>query len=96
MLKRMERKGMAKYDDFRIIFKSDMIVNSPVAYLSALPEDLKAKIRDAFFNVGSKDPEAFKILTDGEAQPWAPASHQDYEVMVELNKFVDNLRKKSS
>ena len=93
MLRRMERKGMAKYDDYRMIFKSDMIVNSPVAMLSALPDDLKAQIKDAFFNVDKNDPEAFKVLTDGEAQVWAPTSHKDYEVIVELNQFVDTLRK---
>jgi phosphonate transport system substrate-binding protein len=93
MLKRMERKGMAKYSDFRMIFKSDMIVNSPVAMLSGMPDDLKAAIKDAFFNVAKNDPEAFKVLTDGEAQVWAPTSHADYEVIVELNKFVDTLRK---
>ncbi len=93
MLRRMERKNMAKYDDFRMIFKSDMIVNSPVAMLSELPDDLKAAIRDAFFNVEKNDPEAFKVLTDGEAQPWAPATNADYDVIVELNKFVDTLRK---
>jgi phosphonate transport system substrate-binding protein len=93
MLRRMERKDMAKYDDFRIIFKSDMIVNSPVAMLTSLPDDLKASIRDAFFNVGKNDPEAFQVLTDGEAQVWAPTTHADYEVIVELNTFVDTLRK---
>ena len=93
MLKRMERKNMAKYDDFRMIFKSDQIVNSPVAYLSDMPDDLKTVIKDAFFNVEKNDPEAFKVLTDGEAQVWAPTSHKDYEVIVELNTFVDSLRK---
>ncbi|WP_284935090.1 PhnD/SsuA/transferrin family substrate-binding protein, partial [Citrobacter freundii] len=39
-LLRMERKGMVKAADFRIIFKSEQIVNSPIAYLDALPEDL--------------------------------------------------------
>ena len=34
-------------------------------------------------------------MTDGEAQIWAPTSHKDYEVIVELNKFVDTLRKKA-
>jgi phosphonate transport system substrate-binding protein len=93
MLRRMERKDMAKYGDFRMIFKSDQIVNSPVAMLTELPDDLKAEIKDAFFNVGKNDPEAFQVLTDGEAQVWAPTSHADYEVIVELNKFVDTLRK---
>jgi phosphonate transport system substrate-binding protein len=96
MLMRMERKNMAKYADFRIIFKSDIIVNSPTAYLTTLPEDVKAKIRDAYFGIGTKDPEAFKTLTDGEAQVWTPTSHKDYEVIVELNKFVDSLRKKKA
>ena len=93
MLKRMERKNMAKYDDFRMIFKSDQIVNSPVAYLSDMPDDLKTAIRSAFFDVEKNDPEAFQVLTDGEAQVWAPTSHKDYEVIVELNTFVDSLRK---
>ena len=90
---RVVGKEMAKYDDFRMIFKSDQIVNSPVAMLSVLPDDLKALIKDAFFNVEKNDPEAFRVLTDGEAQVWAPTSHADYEVMVELNTFVDTLRK---
>ena len=93
MLRRMERKNMAKYDDFRMIFKSDQIVNSPVAYLTDMPEDLKTAIRNAFFDVEKNDPEAFTVLTDGEAQVWAPTSHKDYEVIVELNTFVDSLRK---
>jgi phosphonate transport system substrate-binding protein len=93
MLRRMERKNMAKYGDFRMIFKSDMIVNSPVTYLSDLPDDMKAAIRDAFFNVEKSDPEAFNVLTDGKAKPWEATSHKDYEVVVDLVKFVDTLRK---
>ena len=41
-LLRMDRKGMVKADDFRMIFKSEQIVNSPMAYLTDLPADLKA------------------------------------------------------
>ncbi|MGE0723135.1 MAG: phosphonate ABC transporter substrate-binding protein [Alphaproteobacteria bacterium] len=93
-LKRMERKGMAKYDDFRIIFKSDKIVNSPMSYLSALPADLKAKIREAYFTVDKKDPAAFQAMTDGQAQVWSPAKHEDYVPVVELIRFVDDLRRR--
>ena len=93
-LKRMERKGMAKYDDFKIIFKSDQIVNSPMAYLKDMPDDLKKAIRDAVFAFDKKDPEAFKKVTDGQAQPWTPATHTAYEPVIELTKFVDTLRKK--
>ena len=93
-LKRMERKSLAKYDDFKIIFKSDQIVNSPIAYLKSMPDDLKKAIRDAVFAFATKDPEGFKKVTDGQAQPWAPATHKDYDAVIELTKFVDSLRKK--
>lgn len=96
MLKRMERKSMAKYDDFRIIFKSDIIVNSPYAYLTTMPDDLRKSIYDAFYSIEAKDKAAFDVMTDGQQQMWVPTSHKDYEVIVELNKFVDALRKKSS
>ncbi|TBW37586.1 phosphonate ABC transporter substrate-binding protein [Siculibacillus lacustris] len=96
MLKRMERKGMAKYDDYRIIFKSEQIVNSPIAVMSDLPADLKKKIADAILAFPIKEPEAFKKMTDGKQRPWQPVTHDAYKPVVELNKFVDELRKKKS
>jgi phosphonate transport system substrate-binding protein len=93
-LKAMERKGLAKYSDFRIIFKSDPIVNAPMAYLTNLPEDLKAQIRDAVFNLPRKDKALFDRMYNGKAQPWQPVDHSAYEPIVQLNKFVDALRKK--
>jgi phosphonate transport system substrate-binding protein len=95
-LMRMERKGMAKYADFKIIFRSDMIVNSPWTYLADMPSELKQAIRQSFLAIATKDPEAFKRATDGKAQPWAPVDNKAYDVMVEINRFVDDLRKKRS
>ena len=94
MLKRMERKGMAKYDDYRIIFKSEQIVNSPIAILADLPADLKATLSAAIMSFPAKEPEAFKKMTDGKQQPWVPVAHDAYKPIMELNKFVDELRKK--
>lgn len=96
LLMRMDRKGMAKFSDFKMVFKSDIIVNSPIAYLSSLPADLKAKISDAVYNIAKNDPAAFQKATDGKAQPWAPVDNKAYDTIIELNKFVDQLRKKSS
>ena len=95
-LMRMERKGMAKYGDFRIIFKSEQIVNSPIALLSDLPADAKAAITAAILSFPVKEPEAFKKQTDGKQLPWQPITHEAYLPIVALNKFVDNLRKKKS
>lgn len=94
-LLRMARKNMVKAEDFRVIFKSDQIVNSPMAYLADLPADLKAKIKQAVLDLPKKEPEAFKKMFDGKQGPWVPVEHKDYEPIIELNAFVDSLRKKS-
>lgn len=92
-LRRMERKGMAKYDDFKIIFKSNQIVNSPFAMLNKLPAELQTGIKDAFFSIDKNDPEAFQVMTDGQQQLWVPTDNAAYDGIVELNTFVDKLRK---
>ena len=85
-----------KKEDFRIIVKSDLIINSPYAYLESLPDDMKAKIKQAFLDMPTKDPEAFKKLSDGKNRPWQPVTNADYDKTIELIKFVDALRKKGS
>jgi phosphonate transport system substrate-binding protein len=103
-LTRMLNKGILKNadgspmkkEDFRIILKSDMIVNSPYAYLSDLPEDAKSAISKAFFDAATKDHDAFAKLSDGKNRPWAPVKNEDYNKTIELVKFVDDLRKKKS
>ena len=95
-LMRMDRKKMAKADDFRIIYKSEQIVNSPMAYLSDLPEELKTKIRDAVINLPTKDKAAFEKINDGKAGPYVATDNKAYDPIIELNKFVDQLRKKKS
>ena len=103
-LTRMLNKGMLKTadgtpmkeSDFRIILKSDLIINSPTAYLADLPADMKSAIRQAFFDAPAKAPEAFAKLSDGKNQPWAPVTNADYDPTIKLIKFVDNLKKKKA
>ncbi len=95
-LLRMGRKGIAKPEDYRIVFKSEQIVNSPMAYLSSLPADLKAAIKKAVLDVAAKDPAAFDKIYEGKQKPFQAIDHKAYEPMVELIKFVDELRKKKT
>ena len=103
-LTRMLNKGMLKNldgtlmkeSDFRIILKSDLIINSPTAYLADLPDDMKAAIREAYFDAPAKAPEAFRKLSDGKNQSWAPIASADYDPTITLIKFVDNLKKKKA
>ena len=96
ILRNMASKGMAKYEDFRIIYKSDLIVNSPFAYLTDLPEDLKAKIRDAVINLVTKDKAAFDKIYEGKMGPLIAVDNKAYDPIIDLNKFVDELRKKKA
>lgn len=90
-LARMERNKMARAEDFRVIFKSDLIAGSPTTYLSDLPADMKTAIAQAFFDSAREAPEAFaKVANTGR---WGPAKAETYLPIVELNKFVDNLRR---
>lgn len=95
-LLRMARKNMVKAEDFRIIYKSEQIVNSPMAYLSDMPEELKAKIRDAVLNLATKDKAAFDKIYEGKQGPLVAVDNKAYDPIIELNKFVDDLRKKKS
>ena len=95
MLKNADGSPMTK-DDFRIILKSELIINSPLAYLSDLPEDMKTSIRAAFFNGPTKAKEAFARLSDGKDRPWEPIANADYDKTIELVRFVDSIRKNKS
>ena len=101
-LSRMLNKGMLKKpdgspmkeSDFRVVLKSDLIINGPTAYLDSLPEDMKAAMRQAWFDSATKAPEAFAKLSDGKNKPFAPTTNADYDDTIKLIKFVDNLKKK--
>ena len=103
-LTRMIAKGMVKdasgkplaKDDFRIVLKSNEILNSPTAYLSDLPEELKAAIRQAFLDAPTKAPDAFHKLSDGKNRPWEPIDTKAYDEIIKLIKFVDKLKKQDN
>jgi len=95
MLKNADGSPMKK-DDFRIVLKSQLIINSPTAMLSSLPPELKSAIRTAFLEAAAKDKAAFDRLSDGKNQPWQPIDNAAYDDTIKLIQFVDRLRKKSS
>jgi phosphonate transport system substrate-binding protein len=103
-LTRMLSKGMVKRPDgtpmtladFRIILKSDLIINSPTAYLTTLPADLKAAIKQAYLDAPTKDKAAFDKLSDGKNLPWQPIDNAAYDDTIKLIQFVDALRRKSA
>ncbi|MBO0736458.1 MAG: phosphonate ABC transporter substrate-binding protein [Alphaproteobacteria bacterium] len=95
-LTRMVKKGMAKKEDFRIVFKSGLLPGSPYAYLSTLPAGLKQAIVTAFDEAPKKDKAAFDRLSDGKDKEFVQVSHNDYADIVEMIRWVDEQRKKRS
>ena len=103
-LTRMLNKGMLKNpdgspmkkEDFRIILKSELIINSPTAMLSNLPPELQTAICIAFLEAATKDKAAFDKLSDGKNLPWQEIDNAAYDDTIKMIQFVDRLRKKSS
>ena len=93
---RMVTKGMAKSEDLQLIYKSPLIAGSPYVYLTGMPQALKDAITKAFSDAPKADKAAFDKLSDGKDLGFKPVTHADYETVVELQEFVDQLRKKRS
>lgn len=92
-LARMARNGLAKVEDFRIIYRSELMAASPHTYLADLPADMKAAITQAFLDAAKEAPEAFAKASNG-GRPYERVTHETYAPMIELNKFVDDLRRR--
>jgi phosphonate transport system substrate-binding protein len=95
-LTRMVNKGMAKKEDYRIILKSDLIPNSPYAYLADMPADMKAAIWKAFQEAPTKAKAAFDKLSDGKNREFKAVDAKYYQGVIELIEFIDTLRKQKS
>ncbi|GJD54977.1 phosphonate ABC transporter substrate-binding protein [Methylobacterium dankookense] len=100
---RMATKGMLKkpdgtqmgQSDFRVVFKSEFLPEGPFAVLASLPDDLKAKIREAFIALPKADKAAFDRLSDGKDLDLTPVTLKDYQPIIEMLKFNDDQRRKS-
>ncbi|MFE1599994.1 phosphonate ABC transporter substrate-binding protein [Methylobacterium sp. ID0610] len=100
---RMIPKGMLKkpdgtslqQSDFRVIFKSEFLPEGPFSVLSSLPDDLKAKIREAFVALPKKDKTAFDRLSDGKDLDFTAVTLKDYQPIIEMLRYNDEQRKRS-
>lgn len=100
-LTRMITKGVLKdaagnpmkKEDFRIVFKSDFLPEGPFSVLSALPDDLKAQIKQAFLDMPSKDPKGYAALSDGKDKEFVAIDRAAFDPIIEMVKFNDAARK---
>lgn len=100
-LTRMITKGVLKdaagnpmkKEDFRVVFKSDFLPEGPYTVLSAMPEDLKAQIKQAFLDMPAKDAKGFAALSDGKDKEFVAIDHAAFDPIIEMVKFNDAARK---
>jgi phosphonate transport system substrate-binding protein len=103
MVTRMAAKGTLRSpegaplqpSDFRIVFKSDLLPEGPIAMLASLPEDLKSKIREALIAFPTADKAAFDRLSDGKDQGFTPVKLKDYQPIIDMLRSNEQRRKKS-
>ena len=94
LLKNADGKTLRK-EDFRVVFKSDFLPEGPFAVLASLPDDLKAKVRQAFLGLPKADKAVFDKLSDGKDLDMVPITLKDYQPIIEMVRFNDEQRKRS-
>lgn len=95
-LARMATRGMLRAEDFRPIFRSELIMAGPYTYLATLPQELKDRIRNAWLSASTKDGAAVQRVFDGKAGSFTTVTHDAYLPIIELNQFVDRLRRQAN
>jgi phosphonate transport system substrate-binding protein len=89
----MADKGMIKKSDIRIIWKSPVIPESPMAYLKDLPAELKEKIRKAIFNFHTNDPKAFDEFVAGKMMKFIETKHDRYLDILDMRNEEIEMKK---
>jgi phosphonate transport system substrate-binding protein len=97
-LTRMASRGMARAEDFRVIHRSAQIVNSPTAVVNALGPDAIRLIQQALIELPRKAPDVFLAVAGNPPTlaGFAPVTNEAYNTVIELNRFVDNLRRRTN
>jgi phosphonate transport system substrate-binding protein len=77
---KMLKKGLITKETNRVLLESDPLPGSPLVYRKDLPEDLKAKIREAILNA-HKD---IQVTGYGELSHYVAVTPADYQVVRDM------------
>ena len=86
-MNRMVEKGAASWDDFDVLWTSDLIPGAPMCARKDLPESLKAAFTGALLQINA-DPDALNALQNGG---YAYASDADYDIIRYLKQLKKEL-----
>lgn len=99
---RLAEKGLLKDangkplspNDFRVVFKSDLLPEGPYSVLESVPAELRQKIKQALLDLPRKDKKVFDGLSNGKDQEMVAISAKDFDPVVGMLQFNDAQRKK--
>lgn len=87
-------KGETSLDAVNVLWMSKPIPQDPFVYRATLCEDIKAKIRETFLGL-NQESAAKKFLDNVKSNKFVPMSSEDYDIIRDLKKAKDELKKKS-
>ena len=87
---RMVEKGSASWEDFNVLWESDLIPGAPMCARADLPESLKAAFTGALLQINA-DRAALDILQNGG---YAYADDTDYDIIRYLKRLKKELQAK--
>ncbi len=90
-INRMSEKGQASFDDFTVLWKSELIPGSPMCARKDLPESLKAAFAGALMMFNADKPALEKLQIGG----YGPADDSVYDVIRYLNQLKKQLAQAS-
>lgn len=90
-LNRMSEKGQVSWDDFTVLWKSELIPGSPMCARKDLPESLKAAFAGALMTFNADKQGLEKLQIGG----YAPADDTVYDVIRYLNQLKKQLAQSS-
>ena len=76
-------RDLATADEFRVLWKSDIIPQDPMVYRGQLCEPVKAAIRDTFLTL-HKDPAARPFFDSINSTKFVPMKDSDYDIIRKL------------
>lgn len=87
-LYQMVNKGTLDMDDLVEVWKSPLIPNGPLMVSNKLPEDMRAKIEQYFFELPQKDLACFHAYTQGANKDYIKVDQSFYQTIIDARKSV--------
>ncbi|WP_440981407.1 phosphonate ABC transporter substrate-binding protein [Shinella sumterensis] len=87
-LYQMVNKGNLDMDDIVEVWKSPLIPNGPLMVSNKLPEDMRTKVEQYFFELPKKDLACFQSYTQGANKDYIKVDQSFYQTIIDARKSV--------